>query len=120
MADALKRGRSFNLIHLATSYKIDIFPLGPDQYSRQAFKRRRYAQTSAPGEQPVACALASAEDIILSKLGGYRAGGEVSETQWRDLRGIIMVSRARLDHEYLRLWASRLGVADLLERLLGE
>jgi hypothetical protein len=31
-----------------------------------------------------------------------------------------MVSGARLDQEYLCLWASRLGVADLLERLLGE
>src|SRR5215831_12430669 len=42
MSDALKRGRSFNLIHLATSYKIDIFPLGRDEYSREAFQRRRY------------------------------------------------------------------------------
>ena len=120
MSDALKRGRSFNLIHLATSYKIDIFPLGRDEYSREAFQRRRYAQTAAPGEEPVECALASLEDVVLSKLRWYKEGGEVSETQWRDLRGILRVSGARFDREYLRLWASRLGVADLLERLLDE
>ena len=118
MADALKRGRSFNVIHLGSSYKIDIFPLGRDEYSRQAFQRRRYAQTAPPGEETVECALASVEDLILSKLRWYRAGGEVSETQWRDLRGILMVSGATLDREYLRFWASRLGVADLIERLL--
>jgi hypothetical protein len=33
-----------------------------------------------------------------------KAGGEMSETQWRDLRGILIVSGARLDREYLRLW----------------
>lgn len=120
MADALKRGRSFNVIHLASSYKIDIFPLGSDEYSRQAFQRRRYAQTAPPGEEPVECALASVEDVVLSKLRWYRAGGEVSETQWRDLHGIFIVSGRQLDREYLRLWASRLGVADLLDRLLRE
>jgi len=120
MADALKRRRSFNLIHLATSYKIDIFPLGSDEYSRAAFERRRDAQIAAPGEESVECALASLEDVVLSKLRWYRAGSEISETQWRDLRGILMVSGARFDREYLRQWASRLGVADLLERLLNE
>jgi hypothetical protein len=120
MGDALKRGRSFNLIHLATSYKIDIFPLGRDEYSREAFRRRRYSQTAPPGEEPVECALASLEDVALSKLRWYKAGGEVSQTQWKDLRGILMVSGARLDRDYLRLWASRLEVADLLERLLNE
>jgi hypothetical protein len=120
MADSLKRGRSFNLIHLATSYKIDIFPLGRDEYSQEAFRRRRFAQTAPPGEEPVECALASLEDVVLSKLRWYQAGGEVSETQWTDLRGILMVSGASLDHEYLRHWASRLGLADLLDRLLRE
>ena len=31
--DALARGRSFNLIHYATTFKIDIFPLREDPYS---------------------------------------------------------------------------------------
>jgi hypothetical protein len=120
MADALKRGRSFNVIHLGSSYKVDIFPLGEDEYNREAFRRHRYTQTAPPGEEPIECALASPEDIVLSKLHRYRAGGEVSETQWRDLRGILSVSGARLGREYLLLWAGRLEVADLLDRLLSE
>src|SRR5260221_522128 len=37
MRDSLRRGRSFNLIHLDSSYKFDIFPLRSDAYSRTEF-----------------------------------------------------------------------------------
>jgi hypothetical protein len=119
MKDAFEHGRAFNVIHVGSSYKIDIFPLGRDAYSQEAFGRRRFAETKAAGGEPVECALSTAEDTILSKLRSYRAGGEISETQWNDLRGILMVSGAGLDRDYLRLWAPRLGVADLLDRLLS-
>lgn len=33
MREALTRGRSFNLIHYATAYKFDVFPLRKDDYS---------------------------------------------------------------------------------------
>jgi hypothetical protein len=33
-SDALRRGRSFNMIHFASSYKFDIFPVRDDPYSR--------------------------------------------------------------------------------------
>jgi hypothetical protein len=120
MNDALKRGRAFNVIHLASSYKIDVFPLANDDYSREAFSRRRPSQTRAVGGELVDCLVGSAEDTLLNKLRRYRAGGEVSETQWNDLRGILRVMGARLDREYLDSWAPRLGVADLLDRLYRE
>ena len=120
MLDALRHGRAFNVIHLASSYKIDIFPLGSDDYSREAFRRRRPSQTQAVGGELVDCIISSSEDTLLGKLRWYQAGGEVSETQWNDLRGILRVTGAQLDREYLSQWAQRLGVADLLERLLRE
>jgi hypothetical protein len=119
MKEALRLGRAFNVIHLGSMYKVDIFPLGRDAYSREAFKRRRVAKTSA-GDEPMECVFASLEDIVLSKLRWYRQGGEVSDTQWNDLRGIVQVSGARLDGNYLKHWAASLGVSDLLERLLNE
>jgi hypothetical protein len=118
MKEAFRRGRSFNLIHLGSTHKIDIFPLGRDEYSREAFSRRRFARTDFPGG-PIECVLGSVEDIVLNKLCWYRAGGEASEAQWNDLRGIVLVSGTRLDREYLRHWARTLEVSDLLERLLG-
>src|SRR5712691_4925653 len=45
MKDALQRGRSFNLIHYASSFKFDIFPLLPDDYSQTQFRRRRFEET---------------------------------------------------------------------------
>ena len=120
MKDAWRRGRAFNVIHLASFYKFDIFPLADDEYSQEAFSRRRVAKPQSPGGEMVECILASAEDTILNKLRWYRLGGEISEVQWNDLRGILMVTGERLDREYLYRWAPRLGVADLLERLLKE
>lgn len=120
MKEALARGRSFNLIHYASSFKFDIFPLQSDEYSQTQFRRRRFTETRLLGDHPIECALATAEDTILNKLRWYRAGGETSERQWNDLRGVVQISGGLLDLGYLNSWAARLGVADLLERLLRE
>jgi len=118
--EALARGRSFNLIHYTTTFKFDIFPLRNDAYSRVSFARRRFETSLSFGPEPVECAVATAEDTILRKLEWYRAGGETSERQWNDLRGVLKTSGAQLDLEYLRHWAPHLKVDDLLERLLAE
>jgi len=34
MRRALQRGRAFNVIHYASAFKFDLFPLGQDEYSR--------------------------------------------------------------------------------------
>jgi hypothetical protein len=120
ISDALARGRSFNLIHMTSSYKFDIFPLRKDQYSQVAFARRAFIEIRALGPETLECAVASPEDTILRKLEWYRAGGENSERQWNDLRGVLKVSGAQLDREYLRQWAQHLRVEDLLERLWSE
>ncbi|HEY1240039.1 MAG TPA: hypothetical protein VGF16_05755 [Bryobacteraceae bacterium] len=119
MTDALRRGRSFNVIHLASAYKFDIFPLAEDEYSQESFGRRRVAKTQGLGDEAVECVLATVEDTVLNKLRWYRLGGETSEVQWNDLHGILMVTGERLDREYLYRWAPRLSVVDLLDRLLN-
>jgi len=86
MKDALRHGRSFNIIHFATSFKFDIFPLQRDEYSQVQFQRRRFEELTLVGEEPVECAVASAEDTVLAKLRWYREGGEGSQTQWHDVR----------------------------------
>jgi hypothetical protein len=118
--EALARNRPFNIIHLASSFKVDIFPLGRDAYSRTSFARRQFEQSRSLGPETIECAVAAPEDVILRKLEWYRAGGEISERQWNDLRGVIKVSGKRLDLAYLRKWAPSLRVEDLLDRLLAE
>jgi hypothetical protein len=120
MRRALARGRAFNVIHYSSAYKFDVFPLGKDEYSRTEFARRALIELHPFGPEPIECLVASAEDTILRKLEWYRAGGETSERQWNDLRGVMKVTGARLDREYLHRWAPFLKVEDLLEQLLAE
>jgi hypothetical protein len=111
---AIKNESSFNLIHFKTSFKIDLFILRSDPYSRQEFSRRLKKQMD-PDLNFQAC-VQTAEDALLSKLAWYRKGGETSENQWRDLTGILKTQAATLDITYLQKWAAELGVADLLDR----
>jgi len=54
--DALGRGRSFNVIHYQTSFKVDVFPLRDDEYSRSSFARRRFEKCLSFGPEPFECA----------------------------------------------------------------
>ena len=117
---AIDAGRPFNLIHLPTSYKFDIFPLTADRYQQVQFGRRRFEQAKVFGTEAIEFAVTTAEDVILSKLRWYRLGGERSDQQWNDVLGVIAVQGDRLDLGYLREWAQYLNVNDLLDRVLAE
>ena len=114
MSDALDSGRPFNLIHFASSYKFDVFPLSSDLFQQSQFSRRE-TRDIVLGSGALAVPVSTAEDTLLMKLLWYRAGGEVSERQWNDVRGIVAVQRQRLDREYLRRWAAYLKVMELLD-----
>jgi len=116
--DAVTRGASFNVIHLATMFKVDVFVLTRDPMAQEEMARRR-AHAVAPGSPELAW-FASAEDVVLQKLDWYRKGEGISERQWRDVLGVIRVQGSVLDASYLRTWAERIGVADLLVRALGD
>jgi hypothetical protein len=115
---AIRVGRAFNVIHLKTAYKFDIFPAGEDRFIRSQLTRRRYTTTNVPGLENIEFPVASAEDTILAKLVWFRKGGEVSDHQWHDILGVLNVQAGRLDLGYLQEWAVDLGVADLLRRAL--
>lgn len=120
MREAIRLRRSFNLIHLKTGLKVDIFPVLAHPLGEQQLKRRRVEDSTILGGAPVSFPVISAEDTILVKLGWYRDGGGTSERQWNDLRNIVKVQGERLNIEYLREWAELLDVSDLLNRLLRE
>jgi hypothetical protein len=116
---ALAHRSSFNLIHLATMLKVDVFI--PKQTAHQAEALRRatpHQLEEAAGARLFR--LAAAEDVVLTKLEWFRKGGEVSERQWGDILGVIRVQAEALDRDYLSRWAPQLGVYDLLEKALDE
>lgn len=73
MRDAIRRHESFNLVHLATMFKVDIFVLKRRPFDEAQFQRRqRHAISNEPERHAY---IATAEDNILAKLEWYRTGG---------------------------------------------
>jgi len=118
ITDAIHRRASFNLIHLETMLKIDVFIAKAGLYDSEAFDRRQ--PDTLDEENPRKFYLSSPEDIILNKLQWYQKGGSVSEQQWKDVLGVLKVQAVKLDLEYLKYWASRLNLSDLLNRAFDE
>jgi hypothetical protein len=118
MRDAIRRHSSFNVIHLETMFKVDLFVAKPRPFDRSQLARR---QLHVLSEDPECHAyITSAEDIVLSKLEWYQMSSGVSDRQWRDVLGVLKVQGERLDHTYMHRMATELGVSDLLERALRE
>ena len=115
---AIERRSRFNLIHLETMVKVDVFIPRDRPFDRQQLANR-IVERVAP-DSPDRLWILTAEDVILAKLDWFRQGGEASERQWRDVLGVVKTQGERLDRVYLRRWAAKLNVADLLERALQE
>jgi hypothetical protein len=114
---AVGRRSSFNVIQLATMFKVDVFVLGDEPQDREEMARRtRIELPDGGGELEVA----SAEDTILQKLHWYRLGRGVSDRQWQDVLAVLRVQAGRLDRSYLLRGAEALGVSDLLEQAASE
>lgn len=113
MRAAVAAAASFNAVHFASAIKVDFFVAGDDPFEAERLANRQRVETPAG-----VLHVDTAEHTLLRKLEWYRRGGEKSERQWRDVQAIARIQGERLDAERLRHWAGRLGVTDLLQRLL--
>jgi len=116
--DAIGRSASFNLIHLSTMLKIDVFIVKDQPYDSEALTRRQ--PDTLDEESSRKFYLSSPEDIILNKLQWYQSSGGVSQQQWKDVLGVLKVQADKLDLEYLKSWASKLNLSDLLNRSFDD
>ena len=115
---AIESRASFNVIHLETMFKVDVFVAQNDRATRQELERGvRMVVADAPERT---LRIASAEDTIAHKLYWYELGDEVADRQWTDAIGVLKVAGEHLDYAYLRHTASLLGVEHQLRQALAE
>jgi hypothetical protein len=93
----------FNILHLPTGFKADLYLTGRDELQAWAFRFQR--QVPFEGET---ITLAPPEYVIVRKLEYYREGG--SEKHLRDLRSMLAVSGEQLDQPALQNWIQRRGL----------
>jgi hypothetical protein len=118
MLSAIETRSAFNIIHLPTMLKVDLFVSDGSLFAQSEMKRRQQLTLCDGAIPPVY--IASAEDMILQKLRWYRMTGERSDRQWGDVQGMLRVQGDALDREYLNHWARELEIGDLLAQSLED
>lgn len=115
--EAIDRQTSFNLVHLGSYFKADVFVARDDEPSRLQMDRSRRYPLGRPVRELV---VASPEDVVAQKLHWFALGDRVSERQWLDAIGVLKVLGPRLDLAYLRRIAEMRGVEALLREAASE
>lgn len=105
-------GEMFNLLDIHGGWNVDLVVRKDRPFSAAEFARRRQLYVMG-----VEAMVASPEDVLLTKLEWSLLSGP--SRQLDDARGIVTVQGDSLDVAYLRRWATDLGVADLLDTILG-
>ena len=85
VVEAVNSGGAFNVIHVPTAVKVDIFVAGSDAFDRERLTRR-IPVTFSEDEDSISLFIDNAEDTILPKLEWYRRGERrpsVSGVTWR-------------------------------------
>ena len=101
--DGLARETQFNVLDLATGWKMDLIIRKSRPFSRVEFDRR-----AAVDLQGLRLFIATAEDVLLAKLEWAKLGH--SQRQIEDAAGIIRIRPDELDREYIENWVRQLNL----------
>ena len=99
--DALKHESLFNVIDNATGWKIDLIFRKSRSFDQEEFRRRVPARLFE-----IQLHVASAEDVIVSKLEWAKLGG--SQRQVEDVAKVLGAQWNTLDQAYLSKWIKEL------------
>jgi len=101
---ALKSEGQFNVIDIATGWKIDLMSRKSRPFSQAEFDRRLAIELEG-----VPLYVATAEDVVVAKLEWAKRGG--SERQIGDAAGILRIRAGELDRPHIERWVRELGLA---------
>jgi len=103
--EAHQRQSMFNMIDLATGWKIDLIIRKSRAFSHEEFRRRQRVSL-----QDVSLFVASAEDAVISKLEWAKVAQ--SRRQIEDVAALLRVRWDLMDRSYLEKWIAELGLTD--------
>ena len=115
---ALKTRSSFNIIHLESAFKIDVFVTKNTDYEKNLISRSK--NLKIPEIRGNVLCFLSPEDIILMKLCWYRDGDCSSQKQWDDVISVLEIQAEKLDFGYLNKWALKLNIKDFFENAVSQ
>jgi hypothetical protein len=111
IADAIKQKTMFNLLDTNEGDKIDFWMLTNEPFDQSRFSRKY--EVELPG---LSMKVSSPEDTILMKLRWANLAGG-SEKQFTDALRVYEVQFINLDLGYIELWADKLQVRQLWDKL---
>lgn len=112
--DAIQYKTQFNIIHPASGLKIDVVIRDKSAFNDSRFSRIRRIK---PGESYEAN-FASPEDIIIMKMRYFKEGG--SDKHLRDIAGILKISGAEIDRQYIYGWAKKMDLSEIWDLVIQE
>lgn len=112
--EAILYKKQFNIIYPASGLKIDVVIREDSIFNKSRFSRIRRIKPANYYEAN----FASPEDIIVMKMKYYKEGG--SEKHLRDISGIVRISGADLDLEYLAKWSEELDLSNIWKLVIGK
>ena len=101
--EAHTRRSMFNVIDLATGWKIDLIVRKSRAFSEEEFRRRQLVNL-----QDLPLFVASAEDVVVAKLEWAKMAQ--SKRHIDDVAGILRMRWESLDRAYLEKWTLALGL----------
>jgi hypothetical protein len=112
--DAIRYKTQFNIIHPASGLKIDVVIRNKSAFNDSRFSRIRRIK---PGESYEAN-FASPEDIIIMKMRYFKEGG--SDKHLRDIAGILKISGAEIDRQYIYDWSMKLDLSEIWDLVIQK
>lgn len=111
--EAILHRSLFNIIHLPTMNKIDVFLQKTTLFAQQG-QQRALQVVLMPGSRPLW--MTAVEDMILQKILWWREGGGTSTQQWNDIVSMLQRQAPTLDRAYVQQMATTLNVTSWLQQ----
>jgi hypothetical protein len=102
---ALQNGTMFNVVDFQNSWKVDFIIRKDREFSVTEFNRRKTHEVEG-----IRLALASPEDVIISKLEWAQSSG--SDRQINDAAGVLRLQREKLNMSYIEKWVDMLNLRE--------